>query len=188
MSDWSSLATLTAVVAALWAYGSGGEERRANFRSWVSERMSAFAPAARRLTWGLIFGGLVVGAGAIVISSAFAILEFLSRTGPINRGEIFNLIVNCFNGVMYLAGGAGCAALLFEFPERQIDEGTHLLSSGSAECIELLLQDVEDTEALLRQFRSTGITIHLSRTARGSARLSVQAPAPFKQALKCLQT
>ncbi|QJP10014.1 hypothetical protein [Pseudomonas multiresinivorans] len=188
MSDWGSFATLTAVVAALWAYGSGGEEKRSNFRSWAAGRMSAFAPAARRLTWGIIFGALTVAAGAIVISSGFAILEFLSRTGPISRGEIFNLVLNCFNAVMYLAGGAGCMALLFEFPERKSDEGSHVLSSGKDECIELLLQDVGDTEALLQQLRSTGITIHLNRAAPGNARFSVRAPEPFRQAVKSLST
>ncbi|WP_447747731.1 hypothetical protein [Pseudomonas nicosulfuronedens] len=188
MSDWSSFATLAAVVAALWAYGSGGEEKRANFRSWVGGRMSAFAPTARRLTWGLIFGSLAVGAGVIVISSVFAVLEFLSRTGPIGRGEVFNLILNCINATAYLAGCGASVALVFDFPERKVKDGTHLLSSGEDECLELLLHDVEDTEALLEQLRSTGITVHLKRAVRGKASFSVQAPGSFKQALKSLQS
>jgi hypothetical protein len=115
---WDAIGGICAVAALAWSYGSAGEQKRANFKSWISGRASSSAPAFRRVLRHLVPALLSIGAGWFCWHSIVAVAEFLVSPAPMTRREVFHLPVNLFNAIMYGGGALTFALLTFDRPKK----------------------------------------------------------------------
>lgn len=105
-----AITTFAAIAGLAWTYGSAGEIRRANFKQWVAEHFERAKPLTLKLLLRL---GLVLTSAltvSIVYFSAREIYDFQASLEPLNRKDIFVLLVSVFNLIAY--SGASFALLL----------------------------------------------------------------------------
>ncbi|EZH79870.1 hypothetical protein AU05_14905 [Ectopseudomonas composti] len=110
---WEATTAVMGIAGLIWAYGSAGEERRANFRAWLAFHIARAKPHTANILFRLMFLVLLLGTAAIVFGSVKEIYEFRTSVEPLSRREVFMLILNLFNAFAYGAAFLACLRLTF---------------------------------------------------------------------------
>lgn len=108
---WEATTAAIGIAGLLWAYGSAGEERRANFRAWLAFHIARAKPHTANVLFRLMFLVLLLCTAAIVFGSAKEIYEFRTSVEPLSRREVFMLILNLFNAFAYGVASFACFML-----------------------------------------------------------------------------
>lgn len=118
MMAWEAITALVAIAGAAWTYGSAGEVRRTNFRSWLSAHLQRATPVTVKLFSKIAILALGALAAGIVWASAREIFEFRMSLEPLTRRDIFQLLLNTFNVVSYTLLAFTCLLMLIK-PNRK---------------------------------------------------------------------
>lgn len=108
---WEAITAAIGIAGLAWAYGSAGEERRANFRMWVAFHVARAKPHTAHLLLRFMFFVMLLGSAAIVFISIKDIYEFRTSVEPMSRGEVLMLILNLFNAFAYCISSLACLML-----------------------------------------------------------------------------
>jgi len=150
------LPVLFAMIAAAWTYGSSEEVKRARFKGWALGMLSAVAPG---------------------VNAVFSVTAFLTSDQPMQRQEVFFLIVQLFNGLAY--GSAFFACLLLTVRKEGLGTRKHqenLMLMAEGERLILFIADGADLQTVACQLAESGITVTLAKLESGKASVVVETP------------
>lgn len=153
---WEATTAAIGIAGLLWAYGSAGEERRANFRAWLAFHIARAKPHTANVLFRLMFLVLLLGTAAIVFGSVKEIYEFRTSVEPLSRREVFMLILNLFNAFAY--GVASFACLMLTVGPRP--KKTLPLALTEGQPLTLFLK-CETESAALHEALQNGIEVRL---------------------------
>lgn len=153
---WEAITAAIGIAGLVLAYGSAGEERRANFRAWLAFHIARAKPHTANVLFRLMFLVLLLGTAAIVFSSVKEIYEFRTSVEPLSRREVFMLILNLFNAFAYSA--ASLAFLRLTFGPRPKKTVPLVLKEGQP--LTLFLK-CETESAALHEALHNGIEVRL---------------------------
>lgn len=153
---WEATTAVMGIAGLIWAYGSAGEERRANFRAWLAFHIAQAKPHTANALFRLMFLVLLLGTAAIVFGSVKEIYEFRTSVEPLSRREVFMLILNLFNAFAY--GIASFACLMLAVGPRPKKTMPLVLTEGRP--LTLFLK-CEDESTAFEEALKNGISIRL---------------------------
>lgn len=178
MDIWGlGFTVLFAMIAGAWKYGSSEEVERTRFKNWALGKLSAAAPGARyALVKGVYIFVMLVSA-AVVVNAVFSVTAFLTSDQPMQRQEVFFLIVQLFNGLAY--GSAFFACLLLAVRKEGLGTTKHqenLMLLAEGERLVFSIADGADLLTVARQLAESGITITLAKLESGKASVVAETP------------
>lgn len=173
---WNAIAGLAAVFGAIWLYGSSAEDSRTRFKSWIRGKVAATSPLLKRMLWRGIGWAAAVGCVAIVVYSSWRVYGFLHSTAPMSRHEVFNLLLNSFNGFMYLLVGAACWGLLFRNRNSVEQSDEHRLLLEESQGFALVIAEESDHQLAIEKIKNGEVRFRIARIADGKVHLSLELP------------
>lgn len=171
------LPVLFAMIAAAWTYGSSEEVKRARFKGWALGMLSAVAPGVRYVLVKSVYLFVMLVSAAVVVNAVFSVTAFLTSDQPMQRQEVFFLIVQLFNGLAY--GSAFFACLLLTVRKEGLGTRKHqenLMLMAEGERLILFIADGADLQTVACQLAESGITVTLAKLESGKASVVVETP------------
>ncbi|MDF3194267.1 hypothetical protein [Pseudomonas sp. 1928-m] len=171
--EWDSVASIAAICALAWSYGSAGEERRALFRSWVSGNIKKAKPSVSIALAKLGLLAVAIGAGLVAWGSGQEVYEFKVSLEPITRGEILRLLAVVFNTFSYSIASLVFVISVFKFPSQT--KAIHARRPG--EILKLKFDQSCQSDDLIEALKHDGVTLRVVSIKRGKVQVAVEGPA-----------
>lgn len=174
---FSGIVAIFTILSFVLSYTGKEDEHRARFNAVVSAWFKGLAPAFKKACRFLFFFIACIGAAAVVIGSIKDIYAFTSSTEPLQRKEVFMLLLNSMNALVY-AGAALAMFLVLVKPKRKeaLSMGFLTLTRREGEQIRMTIDPGVNTDALLQHLLRDGITLHVGELRGGKVRIGVEAP------------
>lgn len=172
------LPTLFAMIAAAWTYGSSEEVKRARFKGWALGKLSAVAPGVRYVLVKSVYLFVMLVSAAVVVNAVFSVIAFLTSEHPMQRKEVFFLIVQSFNGLAY--SSAFFASLLLAMRKEGSDKKKHqenLILLEVDQRLVFYIAGGADLQTVAGQLMEGGIAITLTKVNSNHAAVLVDMPS-----------
>lgn len=169
---WDTLAATAAVLALAWSYGSAGEARRLEFKTWLLGNIKRAKPTALLLFSKAVLLACAIGAGFIVWSSGWDIYEFNVSLEPVTRSEIIHLLVVVFNGICYAIAFLAVLIRLFKRKRSVSDEYWH--TTGDE--LRLKFEKENFSQKGMEYLLESGVVLRVINTRRGKFQIRVEGP------------
>ncbi|WP_339847635.1 hypothetical protein [uncultured Halopseudomonas sp.] len=169
---WDTLAAMAAVLAVAWSYGSAGEDRRLEFKTWLAGNIKRAKPTASILLFKSSFFVCMIGAGVIAWNSVWDIYEFKISLEPLTRDEIIHLLVVVFNAFFYSIASLVLAIVLFARDSNFSEVYWHRTGGE----LRLMFDKEQFPQESLGNLLSDGITLRVVNAKRGKVQLKIEEP------------
>lgn len=172
----SAAQVLAAIFATAWLYGSASEHKKARFKAWIAGTITQSTPLLKRILWASIGWAIFAGCILIVIYSSWSVYGFLKSTAPMSRIEVFHLLLNSFNGFMYLLVAAACWGLMSRKRDSLEPANEYQLLLEESQRFTLMLAEASDHQIAIEKIRNGEARFRIDKIAEGKVHLSLELP------------